>query len=98
MYDIRQYIGNTVVLLIILIVVSALIGWYFAFQIVNVAFIVGAVALLISTSGLSNEAHLAMKTLGNHVPREGSKLLSLNPLLLSSLLLLIISFLYALIV
>jgi hypothetical protein len=96
-YDIKQYIGNTAIFFIILVGISALIGWYFGFQFVNVAFIVGAISLLLSTSGLSSEAHLAMKTLGTHVPREGSKLLTLNPLLLSSLLLLVISFLYALV-
>ncbi|WP_332628821.1 hypothetical protein [Halalkalibacter flavus] len=97
MYDIKQYIGNTAIFFIILVGISALIGWYFGFQFVNVAFIVGAISLLLSTSGLSSEAHLAMKTLGTHVPREGNKLLTLNPLLLSSLLLLVISFLYALV-
>ncbi|MFD2511661.1 hypothetical protein [Halalkalibacter alkalisediminis] len=52
--------------------------------------------MLISTGGTATEAHLAMKTLGNHVPKSGSKLLSLSPLLVGSLLMLIISFIFAL--
>ncbi len=63
---------------------------------VNIAFIIGAISLLISTGGTATEAHLAMKTLGNHVPKSGSKLLSLSPLLVGSLLMLIISFIFAL--
>lgn len=92
---IKEYIRNTALIFIVLIVISSLIGWYFGYEIVNVAFIVGAITLLLSTTGLSTEAHLAMKTFGNYVPKEGSKLLSLNPLLVSSLLLLVCSFLYA---
>ncbi|MDT8861578.1 hypothetical protein N0O92_15275 [Alkalihalobacillus sp. MEB130] len=97
MRNIRQYMIYTSIFFLSLLLISSLIGWYLGYRIVNVAFIIGAIALLISTSGLSTEAHLAMKTLGSHVPKEGSKLLTFNPLLLSSLLLLVISFLYALI-
>ncbi|WP_227938248.1 hypothetical protein [Alkalihalobacillus deserti] len=82
--------------MLVLSAISFGIGWYLNTEWVNIAFIVGALSLLISTSGTTTEAHLAMKTLGNHVPKSGSKLLSLSPLLVGSLLMLTISFIFAL--
>jgi len=94
---IKHFLGITLIIIFVLSVISFGIGWYFNIQWVNIAFYVGATSLLISTGGTATEAHLAMKTLGNHVPKSGSKLVPLSPLLVASLLVLIISFFLAII-
>ncbi|GAE37237.1 hypothetical protein [Halalkalibacter akibai] len=91
----KQFIITTLILLLVLSGISFGISLYLNIQWVNIAFMVGALSLLLSTGGTATEAHLAMKTLGNYVPKNGNKLLSLSPLLVSSLLILIISFLLA---
>ncbi|ARK30588.1 hypothetical protein [Halalkalibacter krulwichiae] len=78
-----------------LCIISFIIAFFFDLTWINVAFFVGAISLLFSTSGTATEAHLAMKTLGNYVPKNGAKLVELSPLLVGSLSLLVISFLIA---
>ncbi|MFC0472397.1 hypothetical protein ACFFHM_18390 [Halalkalibacter kiskunsagensis] len=97
MNDIKKFISVTLLFLLVQGIISGLIGWYIEWSWVNVAFLVAALSLLLSAAGHSSEAHLAMKTLGNHVPRNGTKLQTFTPFLLSSLLLLVICFIYAII-